>query len=285
MKDRAYEFKTMPNGLLMMAIKPINDTGIAEAYITIRDNPLGNSKGDTGAYSCNVYKALGLQEGILDYKLACEALNVSPNEVITNRLTAITNKVRVVDESSLIGYDILNEAEAPRADGLVTQSSKVTLMNYAADCVVVFLLDPNHGGVVGTFHASWKGLLIGIVEREIDTFVKDFNTDPKDLIAVVCPSISMEAFEVDIDCANRFTDAGFNTCVDYTSYDKPHVDLQKVTQQILLSCGLTNGNVHVIDDFCTYRDAKLFHSYRRGPIDAQGRHLNGMNAYFIRLLK
>lgn len=31
--------------------------------------------------------------------------------------------------------------------------------------------------------------------------------------------------------------------------------------------------------------ADLLHSYRRGPADGAGRHLNGKNGMFIRLLK
>ena len=88
-------------------------------------------------------------------------------------------------------------------------------------------------------------------------------------------------FEVGMDCAEQFVQAGFSEFIDTTSYEKPHIDLSKVNQAILIKCGLNKDHIHVIDDLCTYRDEKTFHSFRRGPIE-EGRHLNGMNGYFVK---
>ncbi len=282
MKNSIYEIVEMPNGLKMMAILPINNTGIAEAYCTIRDNQMGKSEGECGPFSCNIYKKFGLENGIKDFLLCCEALEISPSHVITNRLTALTNKVREVDEETLIGYDIYDEPNAPRADGLITNSSKVTLFHYAADCAICFLVDPVKK-VCGCLHASWKGSLIGIIQAEIQSFQIKYNSNLEDIIAVLMPSIGVDSFEVGTDCAEQFVQAGFAEFVDYTSYEKSHVNLPMVNRKILLNCGLKTENVYVIDDLCTYQDKNLFHSFRRGPINESGMHLNGMNGYFIKL--
>ncbi len=281
MKKKIYEIVEMSNGLKMMSILPINATGIAEAYCTVRNNPMGFSEGTYGPFSCNIYKKLGLDNGIKDFKLCCDALNVRPDHVITNRLTALTSIVRNVDETTLIGYDIFDEVNAPRADGLVTTSPDVCLFNYAADCAVVLLCDPIKR-VIGSLHASWKGSLLGIIEHEITSFSNIYGSRAEDIIAVVMPSISIESFEVGPDCAEQFIQAGFSEFVDSTTYEKPHVDLPKVNHAILKKCGLCEENIYVIDDLCTYRDENIFHSFRRGPIDEEGRHLNGMNGYFIK---
>lgn len=283
MQKKIYEIVEMPNGLKMMSILPINATGIAEAYCTIRDNPMGFSEGTCGPFSCNIYKKLGLANGIKDFNLCCDALNVRPDHVITNRLTALTNIVRNVDETTLIGYDILDEVNAPRADGLVTDSTDVCLFNYAADCAIIMFVDPKTR-VIGSLHASWKGSLLGIIENEIQSFKENYNSRAEDIIAVVMPSIGIESFEVGIDCAEQFIQAGFAEFVDSTSFEKPHVDLSKVNRAILKNCGLIDENIHVIDDLCTYRDANIFHSFRRGPINEEGCHLNGMNGYFIKFV-
>lgn len=282
MKKDIYKIVEMPNGLKMMAVLPINNTGVAEAYCTIRDNPIGNSKGDCGPFSCNIYKKLDIENGRKDFQLCCEALGVQPSSVITNRLTAFTNKVRVVDAKTLIDYNIYDEPAAPRADGLITNSSDVTLYHYAADCAICFLVDPVKKAC-GCLHASWKGSLLGIIQSEVQSFHTAYGSKTEDIIAVLMPSISVNAFEVGIDCAEQFVQAGFGEFVDYTSYEKPHVNLPKVNHRILLNCGLKEENVYVIDDLCTYRDEKFFHSFRRGPVDENGIHLNGMNGYFIRI--
>ena len=282
MNNNIYEIVEMPNGLKMMSVLPINNTGIAEAYCTIRENFIGKSNGECGPFSCNIYKQYGLENGIKDFQLCCEALGILPSQVITNRLTALTNKVRVVNEETLIDYDIYDEPNAPRADGLVTNSSKVTLFHYAADCAICFLVDPVKK-VCGCLHASWKGTLLGIFEAEIRAFQTTYGSKVEDIIAVLMPSIGVESFEVGIECAEKFVQAGYADYVDNTSYQKPHINLPKVNHKILLNCGLSVGNVYVIDDLCTYQNEKMFHSFRRGPIDENGMHLNGMNGYFIKL--
>ena len=280
-KKKIYEIVVMPNGLKMMKILPICETKVAEAYISIR-SAKGNSIGPCGTFNPNLYKAYGIENGIKDFKLGCDAIGVSDSHVITNRLTAITDKVRCVTADDLNDYDIYDEPGAPRADGLVTSDKNICLFNYAADCAIAFLVDPVKK-VCGSCHASWKGSLLGIFEREIDAFVNECGSDKKDIICVVCPSIGIENFEVGIDVAQKFVDAGFVKCVDFTSYEKPHVDLPKVNRQILINYGLSEENIYIIDDMDTVRDEDYWHSFRRGPI-VEGKHLNGQNGYWIKLV-
>ena len=63
---------------------------------------------------------------------------------------------------------------------------------------------------------------------------------------------------------------------------KAHADLPAMNRYILIKSGLKEENVFVIDDQDTFTDLN-WHSFRRGPIDAEGRHLNGQNGYFIKL--
>ncbi len=283
MKKDIYEIVTMPNGLKMMSLLPINRTGLARAYCTVRDNPMGHSQGPCGPFSCNTYKKVDLENGIKDFQLCCDALGISVERVVTNRLTAFTDIVRAVDDASLVGYDIYDEPAAPRADGLITATKGLCLYNYAADCAIVLFLDPVKK-VIGSLHASWKGSLIGIIENEVEAFVQLYGCDKKDIIAVLLPSISGEYFGVQPDCAQQFIDAGFADSVYQDADGQYHVHLPGVNTTILHRTGLAPHNIHVIDDLCTYRDENLFHSYRRGPVDERGIHLNGQNGYFIHLV-
>lgn len=282
MNRKIYEIVEMPNGLRMMAILPIIETGIAEAYATVRDNPLlGVSKGDSGPYSCNIYKPLGKEAGCQDFQTACQALAISDRQVVTNRLTAITDIVRTVDASDLDGYDIYDEPAAPRADGLVTTDRRIALFNYAADCAITFMVDPVKK-IIGSHHASWHGSLKGIFQSEVKAFIQ-LGSDPKDIIAVVMPSISVENFEIGADAVELFEGAGYGRFIDYTTYKKPHADLPSMNRYILISSGLKEENVFVIDDQDTFSNSDIWHSFRRGPVDATGTHLNGQNGYFIKL--
>ncbi|MCQ2459120.1 MAG: polyphenol oxidase family protein [Ruminococcus sp.] len=279
-RKKIYEIIEMPNGLKMMKILPICETGVAEAYASIR-SANGFSKGPCGTFNPILYKLYGLENGIKDFKLGCEAVGVSELTVITNRLNNITDLVRCVSTSDLEGYDIFDEESAPRADGLVTDDNNICLFNYAADCAIAFIVDPKKK-VCGSCHASWKGSLLGIFEREIDAFVDEYGSNKNDIICVVCPSIGIENFEVDDDVAQQFVAAGFAEFVDFKTYEKPHIDLPAVNRQILVNYGLLENNVFVIDDMDTVRDEKYWHSFRRGPI-VNGKHLNGQNGYWIKL--
>ena len=280
-------------GLKVISLKPICETGLAEAFCTVRDNPFGNSKGTCGPFSCNIYKPYGLEDGIKDFKLLCDSIGVDHKRVVTNRLTAFTNIVRKIDDSSLKNYDILDEKAAPRADGLITDRKGIVLMNYQADCQIIVFLDPGtvgssvyrqHDPVVGSIHVSWKGSLNGIIDNEVKAFVDDYGTDINNLVAVLLPSISQEFYSISPYRVAEFESAGFSCFIDKDSYNEPHVDLTGINHSILLCLGLNDKNIHLMNDLCTYRDEKLFHSYRRGPINEHGVHLNGMNACFIRLL-
>lgn len=283
-KKKIYEIAEMPNGLRMLRICPICDTGVAEAYTSIR-SAAGYSEGHCGTFNPNLYKPFELDQavenGIKDFRLGCEAVGYSDKNVITNRLTAITDKVRCVTSDDLTGYDIYDEPSAPRADGLITDDENICLYNYAADCAIAFLVDPVKR-VCGSCHASWKGSLTGIFQKEVATFITGYGSDLKDIICVVCPSIGKENFEVGTDVAQMFVDSGFGEFVDFNTYEKPHVDLPGINRQILLSCGLKSENLYIIDDMDTYRDQEYWHSLRRGPI-VDGKPLNGQNGYWIHL--
>ena len=280
MNNKLYEIVEMPNGIKMMKVLPITDTGLAEAYATLRNSPGGVSKGDCGPFSANLYKKLGLAEGCEDFRTACTAIGVSDRRVITNRLTAITDKVRIVSSADLTDYDIYDEPAAHRADGLVTTDNSIALFNYAADCAITVMLDPVKK-IVGSHHASWKGSLLGIFQNQVKAFIS-LGSNPKDIIAVVFPSIGVANYEMGEDAVKMFDDAGYGEFIDHTSYNKPHADLPRMNRHILLSCGLSENNVYVIDDTDTFSNSDIWHSYRRGPV-VDGVHLNGMNGYFLKL--
>lgn len=282
---KIYEIVEMPNGLKMMRINPICDTGVAIAYTSIR-SAKGYSEEPCGTFNPNLYKPFDIEKafenGIKDFKLGCEAIGVSDRAVITNRLTAITDKVRCVSSDDLTDYDIYDEPSAPRADGLVTDDKNICLYNYAADCAIAFFVDPVKR-VCGSNHASWKGSLLGIFQNEVQTFIDEYGSDVKDIICVVAPSIGKENFEVGMDVAQKFIDAGFAEFVDLTTYEKPHVDLPGVNRHILLSCGLSSENLYVIDDMDTFNDKEYWHSLRRGP-HVNGKALNGQNGFWLKLI-
>ncbi len=271
----SYQF-VEKNGIQMIELSVINETGLAEGYCTTRYG--GISTGTYAAMNCNIYKLLDQENGRKNFRLFCQAIGVDPNKVITNRLTAGTNLVRCVTKDDLI--DIYDEPLAPRADGLVTNDPNITLYLYAADCAIIQIVDPVHRAI-GACHAGWKGSLIGTIPNTVSAMQEHFKSNPKDLIAVICPSIASCCFEVGNEVAEEFKSCGFEKYI-LCNYSKPHIDLFGVNSELLSSTGIPQNQIHRVE-LCTYCHPELFHSYRRGPVE-NGLHKNGMNGMFLRLI-
>ena len=264
------------NGIRLTELSDINKMGVAEAYFTTRDG--GISEGTFGKMDCNLYKKLDIDNGRENFRIVCRALGIDPKKVITNRLTYFTDKVRCVTKKDII--DIYDESNSAHADGIVTDDPEITLYLYAADCAIIFLVD-NVKKVIGALHAGWKGSLIPIIENTVAAMHDKYGCSVENIVAEIGPSIEQCCFEAGNDVADQFEKNGFGDYI-FTINGKPHIDLNGVNQQRLLRAGLKKENISKVG-ICTCCHPDLYHSYRRGPIDENGDHLNGMNGAFIRL--
>lgn len=264
------------NGIRMVELSAIKATGVAEAYFTTRIG--GISQGTYAEMNCNIYKKLDIDNGKENFRLACRALGIDPETVITNRLTHFTDVVRCVGKNDII--DIYDESISAHADGLVTDVPDIALYMYAADCAIIFLAD-NKKRVIGVLHAGWKGSLIPIIENTVAAMHDKYGCCTENIIAQICPSIEQCCFETGFDVAEQFKDNGFSEFISYED-KKPHIDLNSVNRKRLINAGLKEENISKVG-ICTCCHPDLFHSYRRGPVNEEGIHLNGMNGAFIRL--
>jgi polyphenol oxidase len=118
-------------------------------------------------------------------------------------------------------------AKANEVDGLITADPKVVLGIYVADCCAIFLVDPIRR-VIGLVHSGKKGTeqnIIGVAVRKLRT---DFQSEPKDLVAVLSPCIRPPYYEVDFarsikaqlraESVNEIHDNGENTGSDLARF-------------------------------------------------------------------
>src|SRR5260221_3973278 len=92
--------------------------------------------------------------------------------------------------------DAGSAAKTEEVDGLITADPKVVLGIYVADCCAIFLVDPIRR-VIGLVHSGKKGTeqnIIGVAVRKLRI---DFQSEPKDLVAVLSPCIRPPYYEVD----------------------------------------------------------------------------------------
>lgn len=148
------------------------------------------------------------------------------------------------------------------ADGLITDVPGLLLAGYFADCVPVFVVDPE-GPRIGLAHAGWRGTLGNVAGNLIEALRDAFGTDPARARVWIGPAIGPCCFEVGADVASQFRAAGLSTYVD--EGDTVAIDLHAANRHLLVAAGVMPEHIEVSGD-CTACHTDRFFSHRAlGP--------------------
>lgn len=94
------------------------------------------------------------------------------------------------------------EQEHVRADAILTDRPGVTLFMRFADCVPIFLFDPQRK-VAGLAHAGWMGTVRGTVAAAVKAMQDCYHSRPQDILAGIGPSIAAHHYEVGPEVAGQ----------------------------------------------------------------------------------
>ncbi len=155
-------------------------------------------------------------------------------------------RVRAVTEGGTYG----------ETDGLVTQIPDLALAIQVADCAAVLMADPA-ARVIGAVHAGWRGAAGDILPKAID-LMKELGASTGNMRAFISPCISFKNFEVGPEVAELFPE----DFVDYSRYEKPHIDLKGFLEQQLAGAGVERDHIEVHEG-CTVEQGDKYYSYRR----------------------
>jgi len=141
----------------------------------------------------------------------------------------------------------------PPADGHLVREPGVVAAVSVADCVPVFILEPQ-SRTVAVLHAGWRGAAAGILERGIEAMWERFGIEPESLHLHLGPAISRERYEVGPEV---FRGLGLPTP------DAPaHLDLRGHLRERAERAGCSAEQVGV-SAVCVYGDERFF-SHRGG---------------------
>ncbi|HQZ12550.1 MAG TPA: peptidoglycan editing factor PgeF [Devosia sp.] len=149
--------------------------------------------------------------------------------------------------------------ERPAADAMVSDLHGVTLGILTADCCPVLLAD-SRAGVIGAFHAGWKGAIGGIAQATVSA-MESLGADPANIVAAIGPTISQRNYEVGPEFAAsllaQHRDAGNRIFVPPGG--REHFDLPGFVFDRLYE-----AEVGLVQDLgiCTYADPKRYFSHR-----------------------
>lgn len=205
----------------------------------------------------------------LDFSLALHTGD-DKNKILQNRATLSSffppkslfislsqthsSDVFIAREKKSIGW---SEISPIKADSAITNQKGVVLTILTADCVPILLFDPKKKAI-GAVHSGWRGTEQNIIKKTIKAMQREFDSNPKDLIVGVGPSIRVCCYEVGDEVAERFQ----NYPKALSKRDKFHLDVTTICKEQLLSLGVREQNIE-INQSCTFCKSEDFFSYRR----------------------
>lgn len=163
------------------------------------------------------------------------------------------------------GKGVYSQKDAiPNADGLITADNKLILAIIVADCVPVYLFEPEKN-VIGLIHSGREGTGKNIVGAAVELMSDEFLVNPEKIIAILGPSIRSCCYKIDTTIADQF---GWQNCLEREG--EIFLDIQSC-----IKTQLKNMRVYKIYDtgICTCCNHNFF-SYRR-----EGENFNSMIAY------
>jgi len=140
-------------------------------------------------------------------------------------------------------------------DGVLTNNEELVLSIQVADCIPIFIFD-SRTNLIGLVHAGWRGVSKDIVKSIADKLER-LNSDLKDVIVLLGPSIRQCCFEIGPEVAKLF-DEKYQI---KGKGDRSLLDLQGHVIDQFIKKGFSEDQIIDINK-CTCCSDK-YHSYRR----------------------
>lgn len=171
--------------------------------------------------------------------------------------TAVTRQVHGTDICRVDSRFDVFFPKRVTADGLMTDQPGVLLTIHTADCLPIFL-SSGDGRCVALLHAGWKGTALGMARLGAESFCREYDLCPQEVVCAIGPSIEAGCYRVTAEVAGRFPEE----CLAPGGQGRWKLDLRRANRDQLTAAGINPCNIYV-SDICTSCREDLFHSYRR----------------------
>jgi polyphenol oxidase len=196
-----------------------------------------------------------------NYRRIAESIGFQVDSIVLSKQVHKTN-IRLVTEEDR-GKGLIIPKDYDEIDGLITDRPNITLVTKYADCVPLFFVDSKRKAI-GLSHSGWRGSVSKIGKITVEEMRRSFGSDPKDIIAVVGPSICQKCFEIGEEVAGEFKKAFPNWKDILITKDngKYQCDLWAANRVVLSEAGLLLENINV-SGVCTCCNSDLLFSHRK----------------------
>jgi len=165
--------------------------------------------------------------------------------------------ISIISNKKETGWHKLEDA-IKNCDALISNQKNVMLTILTADCVPILLFDPTKN-IVAAIHAGWKGTKQNILLKTVEKMKTTFNSNPKNILAGIAPSIGKCCYEVDWNVAQHFEHI---KDAYQEKNEKYMLDLPHINRNQLLEAGLDANNIE-LSHICTACEVDNYFSYRK----------------------
>src|SRR3989339_206684 len=176
-------------------------------------------------------------------------ISINPETVVSAEIVH-GNKISVVSNTD--GRKMI-----AGADGLIAQSKNIYLSVTSADCLPIFLFDPEKK-VVGMVHAGWRSLEKDILSNAVGK-IKELGGKPENILVGIGPAICQKHYEVGPEVAEKF--AKYAEDIKRVK-DKIYLNIKNIARLQLLKLGLSKDNIEISPE-CTFELPEKYFSARR----------------------
>ncbi len=191
-----------------------------------------------------------------NYKRFCNATGFEYKNVVLGNQTHSLN-VRVVDMSDA-GKGVFKERDYTDVDALITNVKNLSLAIHTADCVPVTLIDTENKAI-GNAHCGWKGTLGELSVITLQKMTETYDTNPKDVVALIGPCIHKCCYEVSKDLYDTFYSKFGDDNLVFERNGKYYLDLPGLNQLSLKNIGVERV---LKSEICTCCNKEDFYSHR-----------------------
>lgn len=198
-----------------------------------------------------------------NFRRIAEALGCKTDDIVCSDQTHTVN-LRVVSREDG-GKGIIRPRDYTDIDGLLTDESGIVLATFYADCVPLYFVDTGRRAVA-LAHSGWRGTVSRMGRCVVGKMREVYGTDPKDIVAVIGPSICQECYEVSEDVAEAFAGefrkkGQADELLVSKGNGKYQLDLWRANEIVLTEAGIPAQQIQVTD-LCTCHNSEYLFSHR-----------------------
>lgn len=246
------------NGVVYITFPKLSQTGVIHGCSTRIG---GVSEGHLGSMNLSFSRGDDPQKVYENYRRMGEAMGFCQDDLV---LSAQIHETKIRKVSSQDKGDGILRPTVAGIDALVTNEKNIPMATSFADCVPLLFFDPVEE-VIAMAHAGWRGTVAEIGRLTLEYMTKEYDVDPKNVIAAIGPSICRSCYEVSEDVALQFqklfSQEEIPLIMDDKGNGKYQLDLWKANELILLKAGILKENLD-ITNLCTCCNHEVLFSHR-----------------------